>query len=280
MTTGVDVAGDGARSSASGRDSTGAGWLVLGAQECRDLWWSGRGPLLLFVLSVLLSGVTYLTATNRALNFLEQREAVNLVVQFAVALGVLAALIVSADGISGERERGTLETLLVTPVTRRAILAGKLTAALSLWFASFIVSIPYIWVLAGGVGIMGQALALAFSYGTLVAAGLASVGLLVSALSNSNKTSLAGSVLLLLVLFAPTQIPTGMPQGWFFDVLVRVNPVTSALAHISAQLVQGRSWTQDLSYLISPIVIVVGAAGALAIAGNRLVRLTAGGGSG
>ena len=84
------------------------GWLVVAEQECRDLWASGRGLILLFLFSVLVSAVAYLTSTNLALNFLEQRESVNLVLQFAVAVGVLATLVVSADGISGERERGTL----------------------------------------------------------------------------------------------------------------------------------------------------------------------------
>ena len=67
------------------------GWLVVAEQECRDLWTSGRGLILLFLFSVLLSAVAYLTSTNLALNFLEQRESVNLVLQFAVAVGVLAA---------------------------------------------------------------------------------------------------------------------------------------------------------------------------------------------
>ena len=259
---------------------TSAGWLVLAGQECRDLWLSGRGPLLLFLLSVLLSGITYLTAGNRALNFLEQRESVNLIVQFAVAVGVLVTLVASADGISGERERGTLESLLVTPVSRRVILAGKLLAALSLWLAAYVVSIPYVWVLARGVGILGQALTLSLLVGTLVAVGLACVGLLISAFSNSNKASLGGSIFLLLVLFAPTQLPTGMPQGWFFDVLLRLNPVTSALTYISGQLVQGRPWTEGLSYLVSPGLTVLLAGGALVLAGHRIVRLTAGGRSG
>ena len=277
MTTNTEVSAPGTRRSADGTAEMSAGWLVLAGQEARDLWWSGRGPLLLFLLSVLLSGVAYLTSTNRALNFLEQREAVNLIVQFAVAVGVLVTLVVSADGISGERERGTLESLLVTPVPRRSILAGKLAAALTLWLAAYVVSVPYVWVLARGVGILTQALVLALVVGTVVAVGMASVGLLISAVSNSNRTSLAGSVFLLLVLFAPTQLPSGMPQGWFFDVLLRLNPVTSALAYISAQLVQGHAWTQDLSYLVSPALTVVLAGGALVLAGQRMVRLTAGG---
>jgi ABC-2 type transport system permease protein len=260
------------RASAEGQ----SGWLVVAEQECRDLWTSGRGLILLFLFSVLLSAVTYLTSTNQALNFLEQRESVNLVLQFAVAVGVLATLVVSADGISGERERGTLETLLVTPVPRRSIIAGKLIAALSLWFATFLVSIPYVWVLARGVGILGQALVLGFCVGTLVAIGLGCIGLLISAACNSNKTSIAASIFLLLILFAPTQLPSGLPQGWFFDVLLRANPVASGLAYISSLLVEGHSWTQDLSFLITPLLTAIIAGGALVLVGPRLVRLTRG----
>jgi ABC-2 type transport system permease protein len=153
-----------------------SGWLVVAEQESRDLWTSGRGLILLFLFSILLSAVTYLTSTNQALNFLEQRESVNLVLQLAVAVGVLVTLVVSADAISGERERGTLESLLVTPVSRRSFIAGKLIAALTMWFATFVVTIPYVWVLARGVGILGQALALGFCVGTLVAVGLGSIG--------------------------------------------------------------------------------------------------------
>jgi len=253
-----------------------SGWLVVAEQESRDLWTSGRGLILLFLFSILLSAVTYLTSTNQALNFLEQRESVNLVLQLAVAVGVLVTLVVSADGISGERERGTLESLLITPVSRRAIIAGKLIAALTMWFATFLVTVPYVWVLARGVGILGEALALGFCVGTLVAVGLGSIGLLISGVCNSNKTSIAASIFLLLILFAPTQLPSGLPQGWFFEVLLRANPIASALAYISSMLVEGHSWTQDLSYLITPLLTAIIAGGALVLAGPRLVRLTPG----
>jgi ABC-2 type transport system permease protein len=251
------------------------GWLVVAEQECRDLWSTGRGLILLFLFSVLLSAVAYLTSTNLALNFLEQRESVNLVLQFAVAVGVLATLVVSADGISGERERGTLETLLVTPVSRRSIILGKLIAALTLWFATFLICIPYLWVLGRDVGILGPALALGFAVGTLLAVGLGSIGLLISGGCNSNKTSVGASILLLLILFAPTQLPGG-PQVWFFEALLRANPVASGLTYTSKLLVDGHSWTQDLSYLITPLLTAIIACGALVLAGPRLVRLTRG----
>ncbi|HSV66538.1 MAG TPA: ABC transporter permease subunit [Mycobacteriales bacterium] len=255
----------------------GAGWRVVAGQEYRDLWVGGRGPVLLFAFSLLLSVVTYLAATNQALNFLERREAVNLTLQIAVAVGVLMTLVVSADAISGERERGTLENLLLTPVARRAILVGKLVAALSLWLATYCVSVPYLWVLGRGVSIAGQALLLGLLVGTLLAVALAALGLLISALSNSNKVSLSVSLFLLFALFAPTQLPGGLPQGWFGNLLGRLNPVGAAMQYNTALLVHGHGWTRDLSYLVSPLVTAVLAGGALLVASSRIVRLRAGG---
>ena len=43
----------------------GAGWRIVAGQECRDLWLTGRGPVLLFAYSVLLSAMTYLAAHQR-----------------------------------------------------------------------------------------------------------------------------------------------------------------------------------------------------------------------
>jgi ABC-2 type transport system permease protein len=252
------------------------GWRIVAEQEIRDLWVGGRGLLLVFAVSVLLSVITYLTATNRVLNFLEQREAVNLTIQIAVAVGVLLTLIVSADGISGERERGTLESLLLTPVPRRAVVLGKAAAALSLWSAVFVVTVPYVWVLGRGVSLVSEALLVGFLVGTVLAAALAAIGLLISAASASNKASLSVSVFVLLALFAPTQLPGGPPKGWFGDLLVHVNPIGAGLHYIGAVLVNGHGWTRDLWYLASPVLAVVIAGGALVLAGPRIVRLTGG----
>jgi ABC-2 type transport system permease protein len=111
--------------------------------------------------------------------------------------------------------------------------------------------------------------------GTVLAVALAGIGLLISAASGSNRVSLSVSLFLLLALFAPTQLPS-RPSGWFGELLVRVNPVGSALHYIGAVLVNGNGWTRDLSYLASPLLAVVLAGGALVLAGPRIVRLSAG----
>lgn len=252
-----------------------ASWTVVAEQESRDLWIGGRGPVLVFGFSILLSAMTYLAATNQAMNFLEQREAVSLMVQVGLAVGVLLTVVVSADAISGERERSTFEALLLTPVPRRAIVVGKLAAASTMWLACFVVMLPYLWVLGRGVAGAGQAAVLALTVGTLVAVGLGGVGMLFSAWTNSNKTSLASGLLLLLVLFAPTQLPA-LPKTGFGQVLTRINPIGSALHYITQVVVGRRGWTHDLGYLTAPVVVAVVVVAVLLTAGPRLVRLTAG----
>jgi ABC-type transport system involved in cytochrome c biogenesis permease component len=164
-------------------NGSGPRWAVVGGQELRDLWLGGRALLLLLAFSVLLSVITYLGATSEGINFLEKRETVNLTLQVAVMFGALVALLVAADAISGERERGTLESLLLTPVPRRHLLSGKLLGALSLWFAALAVAVPYVWFLGRDVGAVDDALLAGLLVGTLVAISLAAFGIIVRTLS-------------------------------------------------------------------------------------------------
>jgi ABC-2 type transport system permease protein len=245
-------------------------------QEARDLWLGGRGLALGLAFSILLGVTTYLVATNTALNFLEQRESVNLTLQIAVAVGALLSLLVAADAVSGERERGTLESLLLTPVARRQLVAGKLLAALTLWLAAFAITVPYVWFLGRGIGIVPDALAAGLVVGTLLALFLASLGLVVSLFAGSNRISLSLSLFVLLALFAPTQLPASAQRGWAGDLLLRLNPVTAGEHYVGRIVVDHQAWTADASWLLSPLVASVLACLAVVALGGRYVRLRGG----
>jgi ABC-2 type transport system permease protein len=250
--------------------------LVVVEQELRDLWVGGRGLLLTLAFSVLLSLIAYLVATNTDLNFLEQREAVNLTLQVAIAVGSLLTLLAAADAVSGERERGTLENLLLTPVSRRGIGVGKLLAALSLWLAAFVVTIPYLWFLGRGVDVVDEALLTGIVIGTLLAVFLASLGLILSFFTASNRVSLAVGLFVLLALYAPTQLPTAARRGWAGDLLLRVNPLTAGEHYVGKILVDGHAWTRDVSWLVSPVLAAVVFAAAAFVLAERYVKLPGG----
>jgi len=221
----------------------------------------------------LVSVIAYLVATNRALNFLEQREAVNLTLQVAIAVGALLVLLAAADAVSGERERETLETLLVTPVSRLALIVGKLLAALSLWLAAFAITVPYVWFLGRGIGIVGRAVATGFVVGMLLAVFLGSLGIVFSVLAGSNRVSLSGSLLLLLALFAPTQLPSSAQKGWAGELLLRLNPITAGEHFVGRVVVDAHGWRSEASWLISPVVAAVVLTAVALLLGARFLRL-------
>src|SRR6478609_57002 len=249
---------------------------VVTAQELRDLWLGGRGLVLTFAFSLLLSVIAYLVATNHALNFLEHRETVNLLLQVAIAVGSLLALLTAADTVSGERERGTLESLLLTPVSRLALAAGKLLGSLSLWAVALVVTVPYLWFLGRGVGLVGDALVTGVVVGTLLAVFLASLGFLISVFASSNRVSLSLSLLVLLALFVPTQLPSSAQQGWAGDLLLRLNPMTAGEHYVGKIVTNGHAWTQDVSWLASPLIAAALFAAAALVAGARFTGLRGG----
>jgi ABC-2 type transport system permease protein len=251
-------------------------WTVVLEQELRDLWLGGRGLPLSFAFSVLVSVIAYLAATNQGLNFLERREALSLTLQVAIAVGSLLVLLAAADAVSGESERGTLESLLLTPISRRQLAGGKLLAALSLWLAAFAISVPYVWFLGRRVGAVGEALATGIVVGTLFAVFLASLGMLVSVFARSNRVSLSLSLFLLLALFAPTQLPSGAQQGWLGDFLLRLNPLTAGEHYVGKIIVDGHSAGEDISWLVSPVAAAALFAVVAAAVAGRFIRLSGG----
>jgi ABC-2 type transport system permease protein len=240
---------------------------VVAEQELRDLWLSGRGLALMVAYTAVLSGSTYVVAINEDLNFVEQREAVSLTLKVAIVVGCLTVVLAAADSISGERERGTLESLLLTPAPRRAVVVGKGLSALSLWVVAFALGLPYVWWLGRDVGTFGVALVSGLVVGTLLALLCVGIGLLVSMFSNSNMLSLSISFFVLLALVAPQQLPTDAVRGWAGELLLRIDPFTSGLAYVDKVIINERGFVSDLDLLLVPLLAAVAVpAGAVLLA--------------
>jgi ABC-2 type transport system permease protein len=243
---------------------------VVANQELRDLWLGWRGPILIVTYSLLLSLLTYLSATNEELNLLDQKDTVNLVMKLAVGIGVALSLLVSADAISGERERATLETLLLSPVQPREIALGKFLATLSVWPVMVLVAAPYAWALRTGPGLFADAIAAGFLVGALLAVAFAALGIVVSTVSASNRVSLAASFFVFVALVAPSQLPGGLGKGWLGELVTRINPVTAGMNFLDRVVVGNRAWGPETGTLTAPILAALVATTAAILVTGRL----------
>lgn len=181
-------------------------WGIVFWRELRDLWVGGKALTLILIYAVLLGIYSYMLAANAEVNLLPLREMILEMVKASIAVGLFICLIIAADSFSGERERGTLETHLLTPASRRQIAVGKFLAAISPWPVALLFAIPYWAVLSKGDPVFGQALLWGTVMGSILTPAVAGLGMLVSIWCNSNKTSMLVSLCLFLMLLLPTEL--------------------------------------------------------------------------
>ena len=260
----------------SRRRSPRGAWWVVCKQEMVELWIGGRALNLLILYSLLLGLMTFLLATNSELNLIPPKEMVFLTLLNAISFGVFIGMIVGADGISGERERGTLEVLLLTPTGRRQLVLGKLLAALSPWPAAFLISVPALFVVAQGNDVFGQAIVLGGIIGTVLAIAFAGFGLLVSTWSNTNKTSMFISLIVWLLLFMLTQLPGEVQKGDFGYFVQRINPMQAISEFLEKVLVNNRTIAEKDDYLRSTAIAAVAVLFILFVIAAPRIHLDAG----
>src|ERR1700739_1208896 len=113
------------------------GALIIAGKESGELLLSKHGLLWLLVISLVLSGFTLLLISNTELGLLDNAQVVYDMVGLVISLGALLTLVVGADAIGGEHERGSLGPLLLAPLPRSALLLGKLGGPLVTWAANW-----------------------------------------------------------------------------------------------------------------------------------------------
>jgi ABC-type transport system involved in multi-copper enzyme maturation permease subunit len=134
----------------------------------------------------------------------------------ALELGLICLLApaLTADLIAGERERRTLDLLLVTPLSRRQIVVGKLVAALGALLLLIVLALPIqaVAVLLGGVGVEELLVGLVILVLTAVTYGC--IGLYWSARLRTTRAAV-------LLAYATTLLGIGaLPFGLLLFVLM------------------------------------------------------------
>jgi hypothetical protein len=135
----------------------------------------------------------------------------------ALELGLICLLApaLTADLIAGERERRTLDLLLVTPLSRRQIVVGKLISALGALLLLIVLALPIqaVAVLLGGIGIEELLVGLVILVLTAITYGC--VGLYWSARLHTTRAAV-------LLAYATTLLGVGaLPFGLLLGLLAQ-----------------------------------------------------------
>ncbi len=250
-------------------------WLVF-RREFAELWVGGRALVLLILFCIMMSVTSVLREIESNVSLIPPKEMVFLTLESAIAFGLFISLIISADSISGERERDTLETMLLTPTSRLQIVLGKFLAALSPWPVAFALAIPYMAILSKGHEVFGQALLWGALAGSLLVLGFTGLGMLLSIWSNSNKTSLFLSLLIYVLLLIPTQWTWQAQVGAVGDLLQAANPMEATHQFLEKMLVNNRTLEEMANHLVADTVFASVTVGLLFLYAAPRLRLEGG----
>ncbi len=231
-------------------------WWIVCSRELGDLWIGGKALISMLLFCVIQGGATYLMVGNTA-DPTPSKEMVYFTIENAIAYGLFMGVILGADTISGERERATLEALLLTPTSRRQIVLGKFLAASSPWAVALAMTVPYVVALSQGDEGLGPALLWGAIMGSMLATAFAALGMLVSFWCNSNRSSLFVSLVTYFAFLMPTFLPGGAQAGKFGRFLKRLNPIESNGHFLEKVIVNNRPPSEFSDWLTSPVLFTM-----------------------
>ena len=247
-------------------------WLVF-RREFIDLWTGGRVLLLLILFSLVMSVTSALRELESSLSLIPPVEMAFLTILSGISFGLFVGMVIGADSISGERERATLEPLLLTPAKPRQIVFGKFLAAMSPWPVTFLLTIPYVVVLAHGDNVVQEGLLLGALLGGLLAIAFTGFGMLVSIWAKSNRASLFASLVVYLVFLIPTQWPGSAQKGDLGYLIQQFNPLQASSEFLEKVLVNNRTVAEKMPYMLAAIFAAVGVMAVLFLYAAPRLRL-------
>ena len=229
-------------------------FLALYKKELGESLFSLRGGSWLLAAVTILSTAALLFVTNEKFNLIDQKGVVLLTCKLAILLGGLVALIQAADAFTGERERQTLEALLLAPLSGQTIVWAKLLSALTAWFLLYAMSLPYLAVMSAGLANFPTTAGSLFLFGTALVGGLAAAAVAISSRLDSGKTAASFALLAALILFGLTFLPPPMLAGGPGKLLDVINPVAGAYHALGKIIVDEQQlatqWPRALAVLV------------------------------
>lgn len=233
--------------------------LEIYQREVSGGFYSWRGGAWVVAASLIFSLVAYLLLTDKELSLLDQGEMLFTLAEVIIALGVVMSAISASSSISTEIESGTFEGILLTPVTHRKIAVQKLFSVLTVWTILYVVSIPYLVVLASGTHLALSAVLYVGVYGTMLVSGLSLISIAISARLKSSKNSIMTALMIVLILLAPSLFfATSLKKTDFGLALESINPISQSFNSLDSVLVDNeQALSQQVDHLWPVVVFLL-----------------------
>lgn len=231
--------------------------FLIARKEAGELLLSLRGLAWLLAATSALSVFGLLLVSNTELSLLDNAQVIYDMAGIVTALGSLLALVVGLDTVAGERERGSLISLLLTPAVRDALLAGKLGGIAVAWAAMYALALPYLWAVGSTGQNLWQAMAVLALLGSPVVLGFGFFGMGLGARLSSARAGLLTGLIALVVSASPLLLGPSLRQSAVGRAFDTVNPFSAAVNAYDAVIIDSRSILSQWAHIAVAAVWLV-----------------------
>lgn len=198
-------------------------------KECAEDILTPWSALFFLFASVLMTVFAILLIGNTELSLLDNAHAVYWLTVIVTTFGCLVAVIQGSDGFAGERDRGTLEALLLAPTGGRHLALAKWISILFSWLILLALSVPYVWAVASTGQNMGPAISMLAVTGTLLVGGFGALALLLSIRIKTTKSVLLVALTVFLAMASPAVLGASLRQSAVARIVDTIDPFMDAL---------------------------------------------------
>ena len=214
--------------------------ITLVRKECAENLSVFRTVVMFIFVCILMSVYSILLISNTEMSLLDNAHAVYMLTTLVLILSLLVILLLGSDGIAGERERRTLEALLLSPANGCSILASKLFAILFIWLILFGLSLPYLWAIAvDGQNLVPSMIALLVT-GTLCVTIVGGISLIISMKFKSVKGAVFISMIVFLLLASPAILGPSLRNNAIGRFVDAIDPIMGAINTLDSVIIDSQ----------------------------------------
>ncbi len=219
---------------------------VVFEKEVKETFAASKGTLMLFTISLLYSALDLSYVTIPDLAVTAQVEVLDVFTKLILGLSLALAVILTAMSFATEKEQKTLEAVLLTTISKQALVWGKIGGALVMTFAVALIGLPYVFALGYGHGGLGIVLLNFVAVTLLTTVLVAALSAALTILMGSTRNGMFILLALLGVMAVPSLLEFKvLGTGGIGAFIDRLSPISNAILAIREVVVTRGAFTVD-----------------------------------
>lgn len=223
-------------------------------KEFKESLYENKGIWMMFAATVVLSALCFLVTNIKEGAVLAQSDILGYAIKAELFLTLTISMVLGASAFASEREENTLESLLLTPISKWNLTFGKFLGVMVVGIILTLISIPYIIAIGVGSDLIADAIILSLFCGILLLTAFTSIAIGLSILVGNSKASILASVLIMIILTFPAFVQ-GLfklsPVGTF---LLKFDPMASCFNMMTSVLMDRKPFISQLNHIL-PLIL-------------------------